>query len=381
MQLTEPQRAFIRYAGAPVLTGLLAWAAFLMLGNTPVLRASGLAAAIVGFSLTLRRMGALMSVVGGLSLAFSSAFWSQTGGGGNNPATIVLALGAAGILAVALVTVVQRPYVALMAALAVFAAVYLSQVGEARSLRLTVFASAWLIYLLVQSVVTANPRPDEPPRGGYRLAAALRAGILLILAAATVNDPLFVLFVPAVTLGLIQSGARIPAWYWAIVAVVTVLGVRGVVTLYIDPVWWGVTVETALATRGNVPYLVADGLSDGARWISTFRLLSSQFTLVGLLMSVIGLARLSRWYPPVGTVMMVGYATFFAFGLAYFGRDRSTLLLPLLMMQVFLMSYAVHAAGQWASKALQTPEALTVRWVAPALFAVLPLLLFAQIIS
>jgi len=41
----------------------------------------------------------------------------------------------------------------------------------------------------------------------------------------------------------------------------------------------------------------------------------------------------------------------------------------------------VHAAGQWASKALQTPEALTVRWVAPALFAVLPLLLFVQIVS
>lgn len=381
LPLTEPQRAFVRYTIPAILTGLLAWLAFLLVGNTPLLRASGLAAAIIGVALTLRRMGALMSLVGGLALAFSPAFWAQTGGGGSNPATIVLALGAAGILAVGLITLVQRPYVAMMVALAVFAAVYISQVGEARSLRLTVFASAWLIYLLVQAVVTANPRPDEPPHGGYRLAAALRAGILLILTAATVNDPLFVLFVPAVALGLIQSRARIPVWYWIILAVVTVVGIRGISLIYIAPEWWGVSVETALAARGNIPYLILDGLSDGARWISTFGLLASQFTLAGLFLSVIGLSRLSRWYPPVGTVMMVGYATFFAFGLAYFGRDRTTLLLPLLIMQVFLMCYAVHAAGQWAVKAFQLPEARTVRLIAPALFAVLPLALFVRILE
>lgn len=382
MHLLRPtKRAFLRYVMPPILTGVVAWLAFLVIGNTPILRASGLAAAIVGIALSLRHMGALMSLVGGLALTFSPAFWAQTGGGGNNPATIVLALGAAAIFAVLVITLVQRPYVALMVALAVFAVIYISEIGENRSLRLTVLASAWLIYLLVQAVTTANPRPDEPPRGGYRLAAAMRAGILLVLAAATVNDPLFVLFVPAVTLGLIQSRARIPWWYWMIVAVVTVMGVRGIALTYISPVWWRVSVEAALAARGNVPYLVYDGFTDGTRWLATFGLISSQFTLGGLLLSVIGLSRLSRWYPPVGTVMLVGYAAFFAFAVGYFGRDRTTLLLPLLMIQVYLMCYAVYAAGQWATKAFQTDEVLTVRWVGPALFAVLPVVLFVQIID
>jgi hypothetical protein len=83
----------------------------------------------------------------------------------------------------------------------------------------------------------------------------------------------------------------------------------------------------------------------------------------------------------VGTVLLAGCAACFAFGLAYFGRDRTTLLVPLLMMQVFLMCYAVHAAGQWVVNAFKTPEALTVRWAAPALFAVLPMLLLADRLS
>jgi hypothetical protein len=381
MRLTEQQMAFVRYVGPALFTGAVAWVAFMALGSTPMLRASGLAAAVVGVSLTLRRMGALMSFVGGMALVFSPAFWAQTGGTGSSPATIVLALGAASVFAVLLVILVQRPYIAMFAALIIFAAVFISQIGEARSLRLTVLASAWLIYLLVQAVVTANPRPDEPPRGGYRLAAALRAGILLILVTATINDPLFVLFVPAVTLGLLQSQARIPAWYWAIVAIVAGVGLYGVYVTYISPNWWGVTVETAMAARGNVPYLIADGWWDGGRWIATFARLASQFSFVGLLLSVVGLARLARWYPPVGTVMMVGYAAFFAFGLAYFGRDRTTLLIPLLMMQVFLMCYAVHAAGQWAAKAFQTPEPLTARLIAPAVFAVLPAFLFIRLFT
>lgn len=381
MRLTDRQIAFLAYIAPSLLTGAIAWLAFVTIGGTPLLRATGLSAAIVGVSLSLRRMGALMSAVGGLALAFSPAFWAQTGGGGSSPATIVIALGAAAVLAVLLVILVQRPYIALAAALVIFVIVFISQVGEARSLRLTVLASAWLIYLLVQAVVNANPRPDEPPRGGYRLAAALRAGILLTLAAATINDPLFVLFVPAVALGLIQSRARIPLWYWAILIGVSAVGLYGVNAAYISPRWWHVPVETAMAARGNVPYLVADGWRDGGRWIMTFGLLASQFTLAGLALAVIGLARLSRWYPPVGTVMMVGCIAFFAFGLAYFGRDRTTLLLPLMMMQVYLICYAVHAAGQWVVKAFHTPEVLTVRWIAPTLLASLPALLFFQTVT
>lgn len=376
-----PARDTLKYVAPAALAAVVAFVTFTLIGSTPLLRALGLSAAVAGVALTVRSMGALMSLVGGLALAFSPAYWAQTGGGGSTPATIVLALGAGAVLALVVIILVQRPYVAVIAALAAFAAVFISQIGEPRSLRLTVLASAWLIYLLVQAVLTTNPRPDEPPRYGYRFAAALRAGILLIVAAATINDPLFVLFVPAVALGMIESRARIPAWYWLILGLIVVFGVRGIVLAYVSPQWWGATVDAALGSRANIPYLVADGWRDGARWITTFGLLVSQFTIVGVALSVLGVARLARWYPPLGTVMMVAYATFFAFGLAYFGRDRSTLLLPLLMIQTFLMCYAVHAIGQWVSKVLRTPEVLTVRWAAPAVLAILPALLFFQVVK
>ncbi|MCU0463315.1 MAG: hypothetical protein MUF38_01965 [Anaerolineae bacterium] len=376
----SPQR-LLWYLAPAALAGLIAGLSFLLIGQTPLLRAGGLAAAVVGITLSLRRMGGLMSIAGGLALAYSPAFWAQTGGGsGSTPATIVLALGAAVLLGVVLlVALAQRPYVAVGVALVLFVGVFLSGVGEPRSLRLTVLASAWLLYLLTQAIMETNPRPDERPAA--RLRASYRAGILLILAAATLNDPLFVLWVPAVVLGLAGANTRIPWWYWVAVLVIGVFGLRGVVVSYTDPVAWGMTIDAAGAVRGGLPYLVAEGWRNGARWVDTFALLAAQFTGFGVALGLVGLARMSRWYPTLGPVMMVAYACFFAFGLAYFGRDRSTLLLPLLMIQVFFMTYAVHAVGQWVAKALRAPETVTVRWVAPIGYALIPLTLLTQIVA
>ncbi len=378
--LTPRLRALIWYWSPAMLTGLIAGLSFLFIGQTPVLRAGGLAAAVIGVALTLRRMGGPMSVAGGLALAYSPAFWAQTGGGSSAPATIVLALGAAIILGVGLlVAFAQRPYVATAIALVIFAGVFLSGIGEQRSLRLTVLASAWLIYLLTQALIETNPRPGELPPA--RLRASYRAGILLILGAATLNDPLFVLWTPAVALGLAQAKTRIPTWYWATLVIIVGFGLRGIILTYIDASAWGMTTEAASLIRRGLPYLVAEGWRDGARWVDTFALLAAQFTPAGVILGLIGLARMSRWYPTLGPVMTVAYACFFAFGLAYFGRDRSTLLLPLLMIQVFFMTYAVHAIGQWMAKAARAPETITVRWIAPAGYAVIPILLLAQIIA
>lgn len=378
---TLPSLNQLLWYGAPAAAAtLLTTLSFLLIGQTPLLRALGLAAAIGGVTLTLRRMGGLMSLVGGLALAYSPAFWAQTGGGSSAPATIVIALGAAGTLGIALlIAFARRPYVATAVALAIFAGIFFSGLGEARSLRLTVLASAWLIYLLVQTVIETNPRPGEQPPA--RLRASYRAGLLLILSAATLNDPLFVLWTPAVVLGLTQTRTRIPLWYWVALGVVTVLGIRGLVLAYYDPVAWEMTTEAASAIRRGIPYLVAEGWRDGARWVDTFALLASQFTATGVLLGLVGLARMSRWYPALGTVMMVAYGCFFAFGLAYFGSNRSTLLLPLSMIQVFFMTYALHAIGQWMAKALRVPETLTVRWFAPLVYALLPITLLVQIVT
>jgi hypothetical protein len=126
----------------------------------------------------------------------------------------------------------------------------------------------------------------------------------------------------------------------------------------------------------TAPYLLGDGWRNPDRWVDVGRLVVSQFTLVGVVLGVFGLARLSRWYPPVGVVTMVAFGAFFFFGLVYFGRDAAVLLLPMLMIQVLWMTYAVYGIGHWITRSqrLHAP-----RWLAPAAYAALPAVLALQI--
>ncbi len=381
LRLSSDQLDHLSHGLPALLTGLISGIAFVWAGDTPLVRAAGLAAAVVGVALTLRRMGALMSMVGGFALAFSPAFWEQTGGASAPlPATIVIALGLATVLGVgALLLFAKRPYVAMVIGLAIFTGVFLSGVGQPRSLRLTVLASAWTLFLLTQTILEANPRPNEPAPA--RLRASYRAALLLILSAATLNDPLFVLWAPAIALGLSQSKSPLPWWYWAIFVCISALGAQGMVAAYVRPEVWGLTTELASSVPRGVRYLVAEGWLDGARWVDTFALLAAQFTPIGVGLGVLGVARMARWYPSLGTIMLVAYGCFFAFGLAYFGLDRSTLLLPLSMVQLFFITYAMHAIGQWLAKLFKTPEVVWVRWVMPTGYAVLPVVLLWQNIA
>jgi hypothetical protein len=85
----------------------------------------------------------------------------------------------------------------------------------------------------------------------------------------------------------------------------------------------------------------------------------------------------------LGSVVMLAYAAFFAFGLVYFGRDREVLLLPLLIIHTIWMTYAVYALSQWISKSIPAKAELGVRlflrWLATGMYALLPLLLFLSI--
>ncbi|NUQ03447.1 MAG: hypothetical protein HUU31_06150, partial [Anaerolineae bacterium] len=78
-----------------LIAGGIAWTAFIGLGSTPVIRASGMAVAVVGMGMALRPMGAALALVGGLALAFSPAFWIQTGGAQSLEAPAVAATFAA----------------------------------------------------------------------------------------------------------------------------------------------------------------------------------------------------------------------------------------------------------------------------------------------
>lgn len=376
--ISPAQRALAHYLFPAVLCGFIAWLTLIIVGNTPLIRATGLALGVIGVSLTLRRLGALFAVAGGLALAYSPAFWLQSGGAESLlPATIVIALAAAGGIVGLFTLLIHRPYLGIGLGLVIFAIIFWSQIGTPRSLRLTGFITAWLVYLLINTLRQTNPRPEDPPHGA--LDARYPYGILLFLAVGIINDPLFTLLVPAVVLGLLFSKIALPRLYWSVVVVIMIIGVRGIILQYISPYWWTFSAEQADLLNIRVPYLLADGWREASRWVGLINLVVSQFSMLGVALGVIGLARMARWYPTLGVVLMVAYAAYAAFGLMYFGQDRPVLLLPLLIIQIIWMTYAVYSFGQWLQKSTASQKQV-VAWVAPAAFTVMPLLMLLEIV-
>lgn len=377
--LSSHQRQSVHYLWPALLSGGIAWLLFLFIGQTPLIRATGLALVIVGVALTLRRLGAAFAITGGLALALSPAFWSQTGGGESTGiAAIVLALGIATTVAIIGAWLWHRPYLGLGLAIVVFAVIFWSQIGTPRSLRLTSFLTAWLMYLLINTLRQANPRPEDPPAVPPDWRHKL--GLLLLLAVGIINDPLFTLFLPAVYIGLLLSNLRLTWWYTLLVVGLAVFGFYSISQQYVSGVWWNVSAENAERMRLQIPFLIADGWREGIRWVGLFGLVIQQFTIFGVLLGILGLARLARWYPVLGIATMTAYAAYSLFGLLYFGTDRAILLLPMLIIQVFWMTYAVYAFGQWIQKSLPAPRTM-VGWLAPAAFTLLPLLMLLRILN
>lgn len=372
----DSRRRLLAYWGPALAAGFCAWLVFLLYGETPIIRASGLALVIAGVAVTLRPWGALLSFLGVMAFAFSPAFWSQTGGADSVSLPAVLAasaLAVAGTAAAAALT--RHRALALVLGLVIFSLLFLLVVGKPGSLRLTTLLSAWVIYLLSNALLVTNPRPDEAAPSALRTRHTI--GLLLLLVVGVLNDPLFTLLVPAVALGLFLSHARLPRWYWGLLFTVLLVGGFGIARQYMDSGWWLYPAAQAEAAGYRTPFMMADGWRAPARWLYLFGLIVEQFTPVGLALGVLGLARLSRWYPPLGVTSMIAYATYFVFGLVYFGRDSAVLLLPLMMIQALWMTYAVHAFGQWLQRSAARHTAL--RWLAPAAFTLLPLFLFLRI--
>jgi hypothetical protein len=156
-----------------------------------------------------------------------------------------------------------------------------------------------------------------------------------------------------------------------------VVGIRGVIVQYLDTGWWLYPAGQAEALGLRVPYVMADGWRHASRWLYLIDLLRNQFTEIGILLGILGLSRLSRWYPPVGIVTLVAFASYVLFGLVYFGKDSTTLLLPMFMILVVWMTYAIFALGQWIQKTM--PPNVATKWLATAVFMLVPLLLFIRI--
>jgi len=324
----------------PVISGIIAWLLFTLLGETPLIRASGLALVIIGVALSLRRMGAILSIIGGLTLALCAAFWSQTGGGNSEPATITIAVILAAITATLITLFARRIFVGIGIGVLIFVLIFWSQIGTPQSLRLSSLATAWLTYLLIDMLLKTNPRPDSESGSVVRREVQFqhKYGALFLLTIGILNDPLITLLIPAIVLALLLTQKKFPTWYWVIVSIIAILGIWGIWSVYLD-----------------TPRMLIqiNGWRDGARWLEIINLVVEQFSIMGILLGILGLARLSRWYPPLGTVTMTAYAAFIIFGLVYIGPNRETLLLPLLIIQIVWMTYAVYTIGQWAAKTIE----------------------------
>lgn len=368
---------FLAYSLPALVSSLVALIVFIVLGHTPLVRALGLAATISGVALTLRRFGVTLAIAGGLALAFCPAFWSQTSGLESPRLTlIVLALAVAFVITTASVWVGKIPIYGLGMGIIVFALIFWLSVGPPRSLRITTFMNSWLIYLLIDALLIANPRPEDSPPAdlqGYHV-----WGILLLLTLALLNDPISILLAPASLLTLASSPTRPPRWYWVLFFIVIVIGLRNFVGQYLDSDWWLYPAAQARSNNFYVPYVMADGWRETSRWLNLFNLVIAQFTPFGVILGVLGLVRLARWYPSIGQITMLAYAPYTLFGLVYFGRDAIVLLFPLMMIQILWMTYAVYSFGQWLQKNLKKPQA--VGWLAPAVFTLLPLLMLIRIL-
>ncbi|MDZ4771323.1 MAG: hypothetical protein SGJ24_19540 [Chloroflexota bacterium] len=382
MPLPKIERTTIARWLPALIAGAIAWVAFIVLGDTPLIRATGMALAVVGMAGALRSMGGALALVGALALAFSPAFWIQTGGTQSlAPLDVVGLVIAAGMFGVALLlipSIRQRPGIALAAALTVFSVVFLIAIGTPRSLRVTTVLAAWLIGLLIDGALAANPRPDaiDPTTLGWRHTV----GVLLILVIGIANDPLFALFVPAVALGLFLMRARLPIALWIGLAGVSAFGVWGIVGTYVSAIWWDFPAEQTPGIITHVPYLIAYAWHEPERWIKLIDLIAWQFTPIGLALGVIGLARLSRWHPPVGVVTMTAYGCYLLFGLCYFGEDAPVLLLPLLMIQVVWMTYAAYTFAAWLRGMLKSAARPALIGAAAA-FALLPIVMLLRIVG
>jgi hypothetical protein len=362
-------RSLANYTLPAFVSGTVTLLLFMFVGQTPFVRAFGLALVVAAMTLTLRRMGGWLAVIGGLALAFSPVFWSQNNPTPSGAPIMALVLGATLVCALLVRRFGARALLLVEIMLLISAVIFWRDFTYYKSYRITTLCAALVLLTLIDGLLRTNPRPDEAPRAP--LDELHMMVLLLLLTVGVINDSLFVLFAPAIALGLSLSRTKLPLWYWGLFGVVIAIAVYSFLNDPIRSQWWAVqTPNTANS------YVNMEAWRDSSRWVMLIQLVVAQFTPIGALLGVLGLARLARWYPPLGLVTMVGYAAYALFGLVYFGSDSAVLLLPLFMIQVLWMTYAMFSFGAWLHKAFNQP---VVRWLAPAAFMLLPLTMLLHI--
>lgn len=362
-RLSAERRQLLRRWSPALFTAIASWLFLILVGDTPIARASGLSLTVLGITASMRPMGFVASIAGGFTLALCPVFWSQSGGSESQPATIVIATALAAAIMLLVVILLRRRDLAIGLGITAFLIVFWSQIGTAQSLRLTGLVTGWLLFLLVDMILSTNPRPGIKPAIAPKSWHTL--GLLFLFVVGAVNDPLVTLFAPAILLALFLSHARLPAWYWFSVILVICGGFVLLIRAYLLP------------PASNIDLFA---WRNAFRWVELGGLFIAQYSIFGIVLGVIGLARLSRWYPPLGVVTMIAYGAYAFFGLVYIGSHRELLLLPLMIIQVMWMTYAVNTFGQWVNKSLENESGLWIHVISAGYF-LLPAILLLNIVQ
>ncbi len=303
-------------------------------------------------------------------LPFGSTAWRV-----NLSSAIPAALACAG-----LTLILQRlagPPLAALAGLALaFSQTFWSQAVEAEVYALNALFVVIILGVLIDALYVTAPRfggqGEMRVQSVWALCFAFGLGLT--------NHLTLALLIPAALAALGMCRPKLTVRQWAVA--LALFGAGLLVYLYI-PLRWPALHNGATLPLGDFLAWVTGQRFGGAlmlaywsqpdRWLTIGRLIADQFGVVGLVLGVIGLARLARWFPEMGVVTMLTYGASFAYALVYIVPDIAVFLIPMHIIQVIWMAYAVHAVGDWVRKLLHGPGR---RWVGASvitLAALMPL--------
>ena len=363
------------------MSGCITFLLFAVIGHAPYLRAGAMSIAVVGITASLRSLGRLLCIVGGLSFALSPISWSQTGGSLSvNELTVGYVLFfAIGVAIVTFLLISNRGlyYAAIISVtLTVVLIVILNE--SVRSARISHLLGAWLIYMLMIALSKTNPRPEDPP--ATEVSHRHQYAVLVLYLLGVFNDPLFTLYAPALLLGLWLSRIHLPLWQWVVYGVMTIYGGAVFYGIYVSDEWSFYSAQFLMDGSIAPPYLILDGWRNTSRWIMLMSNLATQYTLVGTIISLVGIARFSRWHPPISNMLLIGYGSFYVFGLMYFGQNQTIYMIPLLGIQIIWLTYGIHSIGQWILRYTQQTSP-TIPRLLTGLFIILPIVQLGRIIA
>ena len=244
---------------------------------------------------------------------------------------------------------VGRPLAVIAALTLAFSETFWSQAVEAEVYALNAFFVVVILGILIGWQSRARSPAAAPGAEVYLLALAFGLGLT--------NHVTLVLLAPAAALTLLQRRPQLTARQWAVAALLFAAALS--LYLYLPLRWPALHGGAPMSPQEFIDWvtgqrfggaLIPEYWSQPDRWLAIGRLILQQFGVVGLALGVVGLARLARWFPEIGVMTLVAYGAYFVYALVYIVPDIEVFLIPMHIIQVIWIAYALHAVREWAGK-------------------------------